>query len=102
MAIVFGRAKSELRKVSVVDAVFDKDVCVYSESEADAPAASGAIRVIEDFRGHTKNGPGRKNPLLGQRVLDLSALGMIPLDELPRAIERLTALNAELAETFKD
>lgn len=100
MAIVFGKAQSQVRQASVVDSVFDRDVGVYSEKEADAPAANGSIRVIQDYRGHTAKGPGRKNALMGRTVLDLSALATIPLSELPRAIERLTALQAELDEAF--
>lgn len=101
MAIVFGKASAK-GSVSVVDAVFNRDVAVFSETEGDAPRTTGSIRVIQDYRGHTKAGPGRKNPMLGQTVIDLSALGMLPLSELPRAIERLTALQAELAATFND
>lgn len=100
MAVVFGKVDTQARSGSVVDAIFNKDVGVYSEKEADAPAANGSIRVIQDFRGHTKAGPGRKNAMLGRTVLDLSAMGTIPLSELPRAIERLTALKAELDDAF--
>lgn len=100
MAVVFGKANTQARTASVVDAIFDRDVGVYSETDGDAPAANGSIRVIQNYRGHTAKGPGRKNAMLGRTVVDLSALGAIPLSELPRAIERLTALQAELDEAM--
>lgn len=100
MAVVFGKVDAQARSASVVDAVFDRDVGVYSEKESDAPATNGSIRVIQDFRGHTAKGPGRKNAMINRTVLDLTACSTIPLNELPRYIERLTALKAELDDAF--
>lgn len=100
MAVVFGKQSGgSAVKKSVVDAVFERDVLVLDETEADAPAAPGQIRVMRNYRGHTAKGPGRKNPLLGQTVVDLSALGLVTLDDVPNLIARLSALQSDLADT---
>lgn len=98
MAVVFGKTNAAQAAQSVVDAVFERDTMVLDESEADAPTASGHIRVIQNYRGFTSKGPGRKNALLGQTVVDLSALATIPLSDVPNLIERLQTLSTELGD----
>lgn len=100
MAIVFGNASSKSSKRQpVLASVFQSNCVVTDETDGDSPPNSGGLRVITNYRGHTKDKAGRKAALCGQTVLDLGAIGTcIPLGELDDLIERLTAFRDELAE----
>jgi hypothetical protein len=98
MAVVFGKQNAQSAAKSVVDTVFARETVVLDESEGDAAPATGQIRVITNYRGYTSKGPGRKNAMLGQTVIDLSALSVIALSDMPNLIARLTALQAELSD----
>lgn len=98
MAVVFGKQSAQNAAKSVVDTVFARETVVLDESEGDAAAATGQIRVIQNYRGHTAKGPGRKNAMLGQTVVDLSALSIVALSDMPNLIARLTALQTELTD----
>ena len=96
MAVIFGIAKA-VAAASVVDNVFARPAVVFDETEADAASASGQVRVVTNYRGFTKAGPGRKNTLLGQTVVDLAPVSMIALSDLTNLIARLSTLQEELA-----
>lgn len=98
MAIVFGKASAASAAKSVVDAVFERATVVLDETEANAVSTTGQVRVITNYRGHTAKGPGRKNALMGQTVLDFSALATISMADLPNLIARLESLQTELAD----
>lgn len=95
-------AVATVKQASLAKEVFAKDIMVSEETETDAPANPGGLRVIRDFRGHTKKGPGRKNALMGQTVLDMTALAILPVTDLPVVIAELTRLNKELEEAFSE
>lgn len=98
MAVIFGKTSGTSNAKSVVDAVFERPIVVLDETEADAASATGQVRVVTNYRGHTKTGPGRKNGMLGQTIVDLSALATISMADLPNLVARLTALQTELAD----
>lgn len=100
MAVVFGKSAKAASGKSVVETVFDRPAVVLDETAADAASAPGQVRVITNYRGFTKAGPGRKNALLGQTVVDLAALATIPMSDLPGLIAHLEQLQGELTEAL--
>ena len=98
MAVVFGNTGKASAAKSVVDSVFERPTVVLDEAEANAEAAAGQVRVITNYRGFTAKGPGRKHALLGQTVVDLSALATVSMADLPNLIERLQSLQTELTD----
>lgn len=98
MAIVFGKteAKSAAAK-AVLAPVFEKDLVVLDETDADSGTSNGNLRVITNYRGFTRDKAGRKSGLMGKTVIDLSAIGAaIPLNELQGVIDALTQVKADL------
>lgn len=100
MAIVFGKVQAAAEKaMAVLAPVFEKDLVVLDETDADSGSANGGLRVITNYRGFTRDKAGRKSALLHKTVIDLSAIGQaIPLAELGGVIEALTKVKAELDE----
>ena len=98
MAIVNGNTVAKAAKAvkSVVNTVFGRDVVVLDESAEKAPTAPGQIRVLRNYRGFTASAPGRKADLMGQNVVDLEALGLVPVGELSELIAQLTQLRTDL------
>lgn len=96
MAIVFGVTNSGSNARSAVDELFDRDTIVLDETEVEAKVPAGHVAVIRNYRGYTAKSPGRKNVNLGQNMLNFNALGVVPLTDLPRLVERLKALQSEL------
>lgn len=100
MAIVFGKTGNTGSTRSVVDEVFNRDTVVLDETDGEAKTPAGHLAVIRNYRGHTAKSPGRKNPNMGQTMLSLSSLGMVPVTELSRLVERLRTLQGELESTL--
>lgn len=100
MAVVFGKpATAQSSKRPVLADTFARDLTVIDESDGDAGTSANALRVITNYRGFTKDKPGRKAALVHQTVLDLSAIGQcIPLGELSHLIASLQQVEADLAE----
>lgn len=100
MAIVFGKPQAaQASNRPVLADVFEKDLVVIDESDADSGNANGGIRVVTNYRGFTRDKAGRKSGLIHKTVADLTALGqVIPMDEIPYLIEALTKVHADLME----
>lgn len=97
MAIVFGKPKVAKSARLALANVFEADVTVLDETDADSGAAGNALRVVTNFRGFTRDKAGRKSPLIHQTVVDLSAIGQpIPLSELRATIAALSKVADDL------
>lgn len=99
MAIVFSKNAPAKSTRPVLAPVFEADLAVLDETDADSGTSPNALRVVTNYRGFTKDKAGRKAAQIHKTVLDLSAIGQcIPLGELGDLIDRLTMLKAELDE----
>lgn len=100
MAVVFGKPQTAKQTNRPVLAdVFERDLTVLDETDADSGSANGALRVVTNYRGFTKDKAGRKASLIHQTVIDLAPIGQaIPLAELPDLIARLQKVQADIEE----
>lgn len=106
MALVFKQPqqKSDAPKSTkpVTADYFANDIAVFDESTGDAHAKGSTpdgVCVITNYRQHTDGSPGRKSPLMGQRVLDLRGMPqVIPLSEMDFLLENLTRIVAEIKD----
>lgn len=100
MAVVFGKPQTAKQSNRPVLApVFERDLTVLDETDADSGAGDGGLRVITNYRGFTKDKAGRKAALIHQTVIDLAPIGQaIPLSELRATIAMLTKVADDLDE----
>jgi len=78
---------------SLVNEVFDREVKLCTEAVAEATVPAGHIALIGEHRGFTlANNRGRKARNAGETVVDLSAVSLIALDDVPNLIKQLSVL----------
>lgn len=98
MALVFGKQEKVNVAKSVVEQVFARDVVVLDESAEEVKTPTGQLAVVKNFRGFTTKHPGRKNANVGQTMVSLAALEMVPVSDLASLAENLLKLAQELKD----